>query len=530
LRFFLNLFDALRRSRGANHAAETAPAWYRRANASRAQGKLDDAVAGYRRALELDPRHDDARFNLATTLIALDRAREAEPLLRQLAARTPAPTDVLQNLGIALARQERHHEAEPYLRAALAAGPANVALLKDLALVLHRLSRDGDAIEMHERAIALEPGDPQLHSDAAELQFQRGELARARHHFERALALAPGHRDARIGIGRLELLDGNIMSGWPGYRLIMRGALVAQNPGIALDAALPAELTGKTVLLLGEQGIGDELIFLRYAQLLKQRGATVFYRAESRVGALLQTRTVGIDRVLALADVALPARDFTLLSGDLPQALATGEIPPAVPLTAQPQRVSAMRERLTALGPAPYLGLTWRAGLAAGAAHNARLPLPLSKHIALPQLAAALQPVPGTLLALQREPQPGEIAQLAALLQRPVHDFRAAGEDLEDTLALLALLDEYVGVSNTNMHLLAGLGKTARVLMPCPPDWRWMAAGKTSPWFPGFAIYRQNGEGDWRAALDELRRDLLDAVYSSAKAGVVAGDFQIASK
>ena len=67
-------------------------------------------------------------------------------------------------------------------------------------------------------------------------------------------------------------------------------------------------------------------------------------------------------------------------------------------------------------------------------------------------------------------------------------------------LALLALLDDYVGVSNTNMHLRAGVGKPARVLVPSPPDWRWMMNhARTSPWFPGFSIYRQSLRGDWDA-------------------------------
>jgi hypothetical protein len=58
------------------------------------------------------------------------------------------------------------------------------------------------------------------------------------------------------------------------------------------------------------------------------------------------------------------------------------------------------------------------------------------------------------------------------------------------------------------MHLRAGLGRAARVLVPCPPEWRWMARGGASPWFPGFCLYRQRGDGDWDGALAALRRDL----------------------
>ena len=75
-------------------------------------------------------------------------------------------------------------------------------------------------------------------------------------------------------------------------------------------------------------------------------------------------------------------------------------------------------------------------------------------------------------------------------------------------LALLALVGEYVGVSNTNMHLRAGVRKTARVLVPRPADWRWMTDGDRSPWFPDFAIYRQTADGDWDPAMTRLAADL----------------------
>ena len=73
----------------------------------------------------------------------------------------------------------------------------------------------------------------------------------------------------------------------------------------------------------------------------------------------------------------------------------------------------------------------------------------------------------------------------------------------------LFALDEYVGVSNANMHLLAGIGKTARVLVPYPGEWRWMRRAGPSPWFPNFSLYRQPQSRDWSGALQELRGDLF---------------------
>jgi hypothetical protein len=93
-------------------------------------------------------------------------------------------------------------------------------------------------------------------------------------------------------------------------------------------------------------------------------------------------------------------------------------------------------------------------------------------------------------------------------LGAPCHDLSALGDDLPTLLAVLAEIDEYVGVSNTNVHLLAGLGRMARVLIPYPAEWRWMRREGRSPWFPDFPVYRQSQSRGWQGALAALRSDL----------------------
>ena len=504
-----NLIRALRPPRAAPPAPDSAAAWYERANTLLREDRLDDAAGAYRRVLERDPRHRDAQFNLATTLIAQGRSTQAESVLRQMIEHGQAAADVLQNLGVTLAAQQRHAEAEECFRQAVATSAPSAALFKDLAFALYFQSRFTEAMAALERACALAPRNADVQRDFANMLYQHGDFGRARSYFRAALELAPLDRDSASRLGSIDLLEGNIQAGWPGYRLLMREALIAQNGGIDIAGTVCADLTGQTVLLLGEQGIGDELIFLRYVPALKRRGATVHYRAESAIAAVLASRPTVIDAIHTLAD-PLPQRDCTLLIGDLPQLLEASAVPPAIPLHADPARAAAMRERLAACGEPPYIGVTWRAGLAAPPL--AHLPPSLAKHIPLPPLANALRGTPGTRIILQRHVEPAEIVELSGLLAHPVHDFSSASEDLEDLLALLSLLDDYVGVSNTNMHLLASLGRRARVLVPCPPDWRWMAAGKRSPWFPGFTIYRQNGDGDWSAAMRELQRDMTAGV------------------
>jgi hypothetical protein len=148
------------------------------------------------------------------------------------------------------------------------------------------------------------------------------------------------------------------------------------------------------------------------------------------------------------------------------------------------------------------VGLTWRAGL------DRKGRIGLAKGVPVEPFAHALAGVRATVISLQRGPAAGEVEAFAAALGAPVHDGAALNDRLEDALAAMELMDEYVGVSNTNTHLRASAGRAARVLVPWPPEWRWMHDPERSPWFPQMPLYRQPAEGDWAPALARLRNDL----------------------
>ena len=119
------------------------------------------------------------------------------------------------------------------------------------------------------------------------------------------------------------------------------------------------------------------------------------------------------------------------------------------------------------------------------------------KQAASDALAAALHGMQGTLVSVQRSPRAGEREAIEAAAGRTVHDASAANDDLDEILALMSIVDDYLGVSSANAHLRAGTGGSMRVLVPNPPEWRWMTAGDRSPWFPAMTVIRQQPDGRW---------------------------------
>ena len=470
-------------------------------------GDTDEALQSYRRAASLKPDAVDAHFNIAALLAACGRDDEAVRAYEALLARCPHYHDGHINLGILYEQLGRTHDAIDSYRKALAINGQSVHALANLGKAL-RSAHDLEAAKAAcLEALRLRPDFSDAIVNLAAAVAEEGDAHAALDEYGKALALAPSSADVRLACAVLRLATGDFAAGWRDYAA-RPTRLRADGAGLKLDTILPPGLDGRRVLLLGEQGIGDELFFLRFAPEVKARGARVHVQCDAKLLTLLER--AGLFDGVVVPGEPLPGADHTVAVGDLPLLLGHQgpAVPAAVPLAPLPARIERTLSELARLGPPPYIGLTWRAGTAPNL-QRGRADRALYKSVPLDALAAALAAAPGSLLALQRAPYPGEIDALGETLGRRVHDLSSGNDDLEEMLALLHALDEYVGVSNSNMHLMAGLGKAARVLVPNPPEWRWMWGGERSPWFPNFPIYRETAAAGWQQASAALAGDLM---------------------
>ena len=496
------------------------------------QNELETAKTLFKQALETDPNNVKILNNLAVTFEKENDFEQALDLLQKSLSLSPNDLDLLNNIGFMLNNLEKYQEAIPYIHRAiklqkdssasynnlgisqlgleqydiaintfehaLNLAPDNVDALTNLALCFENKALFDHAIESYNRALAVNGRHPPaLNGIGAAFKYQ-GKIAEACEVFKHAIEIDPTYTDARYNLATTQLGMGQYKEGFENYRA--RPSL--QKPDSAVSTApLAYDLSGKRILVLKDQGIGDELFFLRYVQELKRRGAYIYYLSDEKTASLIQHVTdidclVSEHNIPDEVDIRLSVADLPFVTGI--QDDSTLQVP--LRLQVDETMIAKLKQELASLGPAPYIGLTWRGGI-----NSKRV---LYKEIGLSEIARSLSYVNATFIALQRDPAPVELSQLTEILGKPVHDFSALNNDLPKMLALLSLLDEYVGVSNTNMHMLAGIGKVARVLVPHPPEWRWQTNNKHSPWFPSFTIYRQDLDGSWDRGINELQKDL----------------------
>lgn len=496
--------------------------WYNLGNVRRDQQRLDDAVRCFRSALDAAPDWIDARNSLGSALHALFRFDEAEQAYRACFEAQPDRHEYGLNLASVLIDSGHPAQAEVICQRLVEARPDSSTGRAFLSAALMQQGKLLQALEHDRVSATLTPDDPASIENYACALAHVGRYEAAWPQFERAAALRRDAAVTRHMRSNALLSCGRLADGWRDYLSRMPDDQFAERfPLRRRLSSLPdvASLrAGAEVALISEQGLGDELFLLRFARALGALGARIRYRSSEKLLGLLHSA----EPVAAFLDNDALDRETPVMPvGDLPHALyaagiMTGsdpaspeEYPAPIRLTASAERIEAMRLRLRSAGPPPYIAVTWTGGVPP---KDQRRDWTLHKTIDTTGFASALRGLPGTLVSVQRIPVAADAQAFARASGKPMHDYSDLNDALDDMLALLTLVDEYIGVSNTNMHMRAGAGRTARVLIPAPAEWRWPGAGPHSPWFPGFTCYRQGLDGDWTRALEALKADLSTAL------------------
>src|SRR5688572_20784452 len=331
----------------------------------------------------------------ATQMHAQGRLREAEGLYRQVLQREPMNAEAMHHLGLIAHQVGQHGPGVELIQRSISVKPGVSYFYKNLGSVLTAIAKYAEAVEAFGKAVALTPNDATAHHSMGVAHEKMYEYERARGAYRRAIELDPKHAPSYFNLGviaeyhgeyeeSLRLLEKAIElkpdyalartsratdllrlerfeEGWREYEWRWKLPQFRQDmPDPKKPVWDGEELKGKAILLRCEQGLGDTIQFVRYATLVKERGAgTVILLAQPPVARLMK-RAAGVDEVVAQGEPT-PAYDVQVPLLSLPRIFETKmkTVPAAVPyVTAEPERVAAWREKLTS-DTGMKIGLVW---------------------------------------------------------------------------------------------------------------------------------------------------------------------------
>ncbi|MEA3226671.1 MAG: tetratricopeptide repeat protein, partial [Planctomycetota bacterium] len=460
----------------------------------------------YEQAIRLAPNHAGVYNNLAITLGTQERNDEAIANYQQAIRLEPGLVDAHYNLANIMREQGWHGEAIAGYRRALEMQADHAEAHNNLSRVLKECGNFAEAIESCEKAIALKPDFAEAHNNLGLLRRAQGQYAEAIVSFERALQIKPDYANAHWNYSLVLLAGGRFAEGWKEYQWRQKARL-----GAILDSQRRehsswdgSQFVGKRLLIRYEQGMGDNLQFVRYAPMVKARGGTVIFETLKPLLGLLEGFD-GIDELVEATPDGEPSVEFDLDAFilDLPRIFgaATETIPAAVPyLYADRAKVEHWRERLA--GDNFKVGIVW-AGSARHTNDNNRS-CKLEDFKALAEVEAV------RLYGLQK----GGPATQAEQVGREM-SFVNLGEEFTnfvDTAAVIENLDLVISVDTAVLHLAGAMGKKVWGLLPFDADWRWMLDRQDSPWYPTMRLFRQTRPGDWGGVFSRVADELMQWV------------------
>jgi tetratricopeptide (TPR) repeat protein len=371
-----------------------------------------------------------------------------------------------------------------------------------------------------ERAIPLAPDMVSVHLNLANAYLHLGRFDACRERLEWVIGREPRNFIARWDYAHLQLAARDFAAGWTNYEYRLQaqegGALTGHHPPWRGE-----DLAGKTLLVLGEQGIGDQIMFASCLAEVAARARQCILVCEHRLVKLFARSfpEVVVRSPQSLTREELERADLEVQAGSLPGWFRRSAA--AFPahrgyLRADRDRVAYWRERVGAAGGGLRIGLSWRGGTAKT---RSRL-----RSIPLAELAPVLAAPGARFVSLQYGDVAAELADFRRASGIDVAAFPEAISDYDETAALVTALDLVVTVCTSIVHLTGALGRPVWVLVPSVPEWRYCLAGDTLPWYPSARLFRQQPGEPWSRAVAAVAAALAAWPHAGREARALAGD------
>ena len=500
-----------------------------------AAGADEDALDCYQLAVHFSPDLYNAQLALAAALTRQQRHDEAAAACHAAIALdevAPSARFMLGNVRKAAGDLPSAAAAD---RAAVRAEPSDLDALHQLAFVESRLGRYDAAYQNFQRLLDTVPDSPRAHHNFGLWQLECGYAEEALASFRRAHALQPEEPASLACIGhalrdlaRLDeaiatydkvlatqadfpdvvgnrsqalLMRADWPAGWDAYeQRFGPGGAQARTRSLPRWRGMP--LSGKKIVVLPEQGIGDEILFAScLPDLIATAGACVV-ECNARLVKLF-ARSFPKAQVCAAdteATTASTMTDFEISAGSLPQQFRRDTA--AFPKHAGYLKVDTVRQIFWRdsglLADARIrIGMAWRGGTLRNRQYL--------RSLNLPDLLPVLQTPDCAFISLQH----GDYAEeMHTLRERQGIDLRMPqfniATDLDELAAMISALDLVITVDNTIANLAGALGVPVWVLLPFSAEWRYGLNAEIMPWYPSARLFRQIRPRDWTPVIDRV--------------------------
>lgn len=439
---------------------------------------VEEAIADkdFPRALELldpymnkEPDDPVALFLFGYIMMESDKAGIAYLIYRRLSQVNPNNLGVWTNFGKAAGEIGRYEEARNYFRRAMKLDPGNQMAIANYAANAMDCGDIDTAIEYGRKALAIKPAD-----------------------------------DTKQNLGFALLARGNYKEGWEMYSHGM-GVVPSRIQRSYTGEPRWDGSKGKTVVIYGEQGLGDQIAFaepifdaMKDANIILD----VHHKLEGLFGRTFGIETHGTYRSDEVTwnnrpfDAGCSMSELQVMYRDDISKFRGGGFLRTCPIRTEQWRHALPKEKMK-------IGLAWTGGTTRIQRER--------RSCDLETFRSFMTHYPDVHWVSLEYKSSDEVKRFNENGDVIVHDYPWATvtEDYDDTAALVANLDLVIAVPTSVVHLAGGIGVPCWCLLDYPPNFMFLEKGNKTPFYSSVELFRkEDGWGVLATIQERLNAEL----------------------
>lgn len=463
-------------------------------------GNLAAAKRSYQALLQSDTKNPDCYHLLGLIAYQEGVYQDAQRLIEQAIAARTGVADYWSNYGLVLQASCIYEEAIAAFEQALALQPNHQNALYNLASTYLKTTDLEKAEAVFQALLQKYPQHYKGLNNYGTLLKARNQFEEALGCFLKAVSICPEYKEAQWNASMAAFLLGDYPLAWQYFHARWVQVGVAEPRDYPYPTWQGESVEGKSLLIWGEQGIGDQVMFAQALLDFNDHQGDIWVEVEPRLVTLFQ-RSFPNFRIIPKTKVPQPEitnRTFNwqISMGDL-VALKRAKGNNAFPchqgyLLADSERASAFKLPEETI----KIGLSW---------HTNNTLTGRERSISLEALQPLLALDGISWINLQYGNHKQQIDALPPGIKNrwvdaPVDPLG----DLDAFCSLIMACDWVISIDNSSAHLASALGKDTFLLLPFSPDWRWQTQGDTSIWYPKTQLIRQSVSDNWSNEINEL--------------------------
>ena len=489
-------------------------------------GKIELALPFFKAALEANPRNAQFWYSHIIALIKLERFTDAKVLLDQSKSKGIKGFDFDQleqrlneaikalsikldyadanyNMGNALVEEHKLEEAIEAYNKAISIKPDYVDAYYNMGNILQDQGKLEEAIEAYNKAISIKPDHVDAYYNMGIALQNQSKLEEAIEAYNKALDIQPDNADIHHNLSFALLSARDFNQGFVKNKWRWK---TKKRDGTFLQSSKPMWNGEKNqrVLVWGEQGIGDELMFSSIIPELYATSLKILVKCDKRLIRLFE-RSFPVDVIYFSKDQPVPEDeyDFHIPMGSLPltfrKSLDSFKKSASGFLKYDVSKTESIKAQLMHEYGKKIIGISWKTASTIRSSS--------SRNIDLTKLVRALDNSNTQFLCLQYGDISDEIEAVKRDFGIEVVQFSDVDNknDIDGLAALMAACDTVITIDNSTAHLSGALGLTTKLMLPYTANWRWGLSGNSSYWYDAVQLYRQSKVNDWYSVLAQIR-------------------------